>query len=248
MDSYPVVALHSRYVKRGTREHPPRRTELSRNIYSLIDDASGGSWIGLNDTGLLMAVTDQDTAWVEIPERSRGTLVLDILEEFSDASSAKDYLGRAETRRGHRRGNFVVLDLESAWHIVWDRRTVVRDIGDGAYVVTNLTLLPDIEWTERVEGIWRHMERRRLRALELVGRLNASNIGGVVRSLMDVAADHSGEKGRGSIFYHNPSGDYIQSSSTLIAVSRPVSGSKIYYCAGNPCEGEFREYSHIFRR
>lgn len=85
-DSHPVVALHSRYVKRGAREHPPRRTELSRNIYSPIDDTSKGTWIGLNDAGLLMAVTDQDTAWVENPERSRGTLVFDILDRFSDAS------------------------------------------------------------------------------------------------------------------------------------------------------------------
>ena len=79
LDFYPVVALHSRYVKRGTREHPPRRTELNRDIYSPIDDASRGTWIGLNDAGLLTAVTDQDTAWVENPERSQGTLVFDIL-------------------------------------------------------------------------------------------------------------------------------------------------------------------------
>lgn len=162
--------------------------------------------------------------------------------------SAKDYLSRAETRHGYRRGNFVVLDHESAWHIVWDRGTAVRPIREGAYIVTNLTLLPDIEWAEEVERIWRHMERRRLRALELVGWLNTSNIGGVLRSLMDVAADHGCENGPASICYHNPSGDYIQNSSMLIALARPVSGSKIYYCAGNPCENEFREYSHIFRR
>ena len=200
----------------------------------------------MNNAGLLTAVTDQDTAWFEDPERSRGTLVFDILNKFSDASSAKNYLSRPETRRGYRRGKFVVLDPESAWHIVWDQGIVVREIGEGVYVVTNLTLLPDIEWTEQVEMIWRQMERRRLRALELARGFDTSDIGGVVRSLMDVAADHGDGKGPGSICYHNPSRDYLHSSSTLIAVSRPVSGSKVYYCAGNPCEGEFREYSHIF--
>lgn len=248
VDSYPIVALHSRYVKRGSEELPPRRTELRRHIYSPLDVASGGTWIGMNDAGLLTAVTDQVTAWVPNPERSRGLLVFDVLEGFSDTASAKDYLSRPETRRGYRRGNFVILDQESAWHVVWDRGIVVREIEAGAYALTNLTMLPDIEWTEHVERVWRRVERRRLRVLELAKRLNTSDPEGVLRGLMSVASDHGGEKGTGSICYHDPSGENLQSSSTLIAVASPVPSSRIYYCAGNPCEGEFREYSHIFCR
>jgi len=36
-------------------------------------------------------------------------------------------------------------------------------------------------------------------------------------------------------------------SSTIMAVERNVRDSRILYCRGNPCEGEFLDYSHLLR-
>lgn len=245
VDNFPVVVLHNRYIESVSIEKPPRKTELKRIIYSPIDCASGGTWIGLNSDGLIVAVTNQSTARITNPKRSRGMLLFDVLRDFSDAESTKEFLCRPKTRLGYRRGNFAVVDAASAWHVVWDREIIVRDIVPGAYVISTLTMLPDIDWTEKIERSWQRVEKRRLRALRLAEQLDTSKSDGFFWELMTLAADHGEVKGSGSICYHDPSGDNHHSSSTIVAVAETFSSSRIYYCPGNPCEGKFSDYSPI---
>jgi hypothetical protein len=46
-----------------------------------------------------------------------------------------------------------------------------------------------------------------------------------------MGADHGAEKGPGSICYHYPTGEYVQTSSTIIAVGSDIAESKIHTTA-----------------
>ena len=244
---YPIVALHNRYVKVGAVELTPRTIEASRRIYYPVDVASGGTWIGVNEDGLLVAVTNQDSHRIEEPGRSRGLLALDLLGMYSDAAEAKEHLMEPGIRGDYRWGNFVAMDGGSAWHVVWDRETECREIGEGAYAVSNLTPTAGMDRTERVEELLGNAERRRSRALELAENV-VGPIDAAIEAMKGIAGDHGGEKGLGSICYHDPSGRYMQSSSTLMAITDELTNSLIHYCPGNPCQEDFRDYSYVIER
>jgi len=242
---YPVIVLHNRYLNRGTLEEPPRVYEGKRRVYAPYDVASKGTWIGFNEEGLLVAVTNQETELLEKPARSRGLLAMDLLDGCASAEEAKGFLTDPDIRWDYRRGNFFVADAESAWHVVWDKETDVRRLQPGGHVITTLTMFPGVDWTERAEKMWVNVEKRRIRALQLLDGLQPGNIDGLVASLKEISADHGAEKGPGSICYHYPTGEYVQTSSTILAVGADLSESRIHYCPGNRCENEFRDYTSI---
>jgi len=242
---YPVLVLHNRYLNRGTLEEPPRVYEGRRRIYAPYDVASKGTWIGFNEDGLLVAVTNQETELLEKPARSRGLLAMDLLDGCGSAEEAKGFLTDPDVRWDYRRGNFLMADSESAWHVVWDKEMEVRRLEPGGHVVTTLTMFPGVEWTERAEKMWVNAEKRRIRAIQLLDDMKPSNLDGLVATLKEMGADHGVEKGPGSICYHYPTGEYVQTSSTIIAVGLDVFESRIHYCTGNPCENEYKDYSII---
>jgi len=247
LDEYPVVVLHNRYLGAGTLEEPPRVSWGRRRVFSPYDVASRGTWVGFNESGLLVAVTNQETEFNERPARSRGLLAMDLLDGCETAEEAKAFLTDPDVRWDYRRGNFVVADGNSAWQVVWDKETVAQRLQPGGHVVTTLTIFPGVEWTERAEKMWVNVEKRRIRALQLLGALDVSDLDGTVEGLKIIGSDHGSEKGPGSICYHYPTGENVQTSSTIMALGQEISNSRILYCVGNACENEYKDYSEMLK-
>lgn len=245
---YPIVALHSRYVRKGTIEHPPQGTKGERLVFSPIDDRSQGTWIGFNENGLLTAVTDQETSKAKMARRSRGRLLLDLLNRYEDSNPVAEHLSQYELKRHYNKANFAVLDRKEGWHITWDEEIVKKPLAKWVYVITNLTMFSWVKRTEVVEETWKYSRERELRALELTRDIALIDTDEALRKLKEIAKDHGNQKGRGSICYHKESGDWIQSSATLVAVAEEIRESKIFYCVGNPCENEFKDYSFLIKR
>ncbi len=248
LEDYPVIVLHNRYLNRGTLEEPPKVWGEKRRFYAPYDVASKGTWVGLNESGLLVAVTNQETEVLEKPARSRGLLAMDLLDGCDTAEEAKVFLTDPDVRWDYRRGNFLIADVDSAWHIVWDRVTDVRRLDIGGHVITTLTIFPGVEWTERADNMWQNAERRKIRAYHIIGGMQLGNIDGLTNQLKEMSADHGSEKGPGSICYHYPTGEYVQTSSTIIAVGSDTSKSRLHYCPDNPCINQYRDYSSIICR
>ena len=239
LKDYPVVALHNRYLGKCTLEQPPRR--LNGNTVAPLDVESGGTWIGVNDSGLLLAITNQETQRLPEPGRSRGLLALDILKDHETAEDAKEHLLDQGIQGLYRTGNFTVLDRQTAWHVVWDRDTHVYPIGEGVYAVSTITVVPGMTWSDRARSIWVDAEKRRARAYELLSGYQPGSVGDAVAELMRVSADHGWGRSQASICWHSP--EYRQTSSTIMAVAAEPGNSLVYYCEGNACENPFKDYS-----
>lgn len=240
MDDYPVVALHNRYLNKDTRESPPSKID---QIICPIDIASGGTWVGFNENGLLLGITNQETNKIETPGRSRGLLALDILHKYSDSREAKDFLLKPDTRLPYRRGNFLLVDKKEGWHIIWDKETYYYPIENGCYPIATLTKLPNTKLDTNREKIYQDATKRLNRANSLMEGYNPLDIGDLVNRLMQVSADHGYGKTQASICWHSQK--YKQTSSTIIAIGNKLDKSKIFYCEGNACENEFTDYSKI---
>ena len=239
LKGFPVVALHNRYLGNNTTEKPP--TRLNGNTVAPLDVETGGTWIGMNDSGLLLAITNQETQRLPEPGRSRGLLALDILKDQRTAEEAKERLLDPSIRGLYSTGNFTALDQHTAWHIVWDRETHVYPISEGVYAVSTITVVPGMEWSDRARGIWVDAEKRRARAYELLDGYRPTSIEDAVAEMMRVSADHGWGRSQASICWHSP--DYRQTSSTIMAVATEPGNSLVYYCEGNACENHFKDYS-----
>jgi len=215
---------------------------LGKNVYAPVDVTSRGTWVGFNDSGLALAVTNQETDINEKPARSRGLLALDLLDGYESAREAKEFLVGSGVKELYRWGNFIVADGSEAWHIVWDKDIWVGRLEPGGHAVSTLTVFPGMDWTERAERYWVNVEKRRVRALKLIDEMEFKDVDSITDQLKVIGADHGSEKGPGSLCYHWPTGEYVQTSSTIIAVSEHVSRSRVLYCPENPCVNVYTNY------
>jgi len=248
-NSYPIVALHNRYMPIGTQELYPQVINLRYRVYCPIDLGVRGTWIGFNDKGLFIAVTDQHTGSVGNPVKSRGILILNALGSCGNASEAKEYIVNELTEGGYRKGNFIIADENYAYHIIYDDTIIVRELEPGPHVSTNLTPLPNMKISEKIREIAIHAEKRGRRALELARGLIKS-LGAnpdpekIIESFKTIAKDHAYGETMDSICLHDSY--WTTSSSTIILLNtKNMKKSRILYCYGYPCKGRFSDYSNI---
>ena len=102
------------------------------------DELAGGSWLGLNASGVVAAVLNREgTLGPEAGKRSRGELVLDALD-YPDALDAAEALSALDSR-AYRPFNLVVADNRDAFlltHRGDDDRVAVEPLPEGLSMVT----------------------------------------------------------------------------------------------------------------
>ena len=105
---------------------PPARHWPDRaHVVAGLDLQAGGTWLGLNDYGVVAAVLNRRHSLGGAPDkRSRGELVLEALDHAT-ADDASEALGDLDAR-AYRPFNLVIADRVSAW---WLRG--LGDAGDG---------------------------------------------------------------------------------------------------------------------
>jgi uncharacterized protein with NRDE domain len=118
---------------RGPGRHWPDRPEVIAGL----DELAGGSWLGLNDHGVVAAVLNRVGSLGPTPgKRSRGELVLEALDH-ADAVAAADAL-KALDGASYRSFNLVIADSRDAFWLRHDggRTIEVRPLPDGLTMLT----------------------------------------------------------------------------------------------------------------
>ncbi len=116
----------------GPARHWPDRPEVVAGI----DEQAGGTWLGMNDDGLVACVLNRFGTLGSHPDyRSRGELPLEILDhaEAEIAAEAFDNLNP----EAYRPFNMVVGDYTTAWWIKNDGVTIqVEEISEGVSMLS----------------------------------------------------------------------------------------------------------------
>ncbi|MDX1400936.1 MAG: NRDE family protein [Kiloniellales bacterium] len=118
--AWPLLLAANRDEMRDRPWDPPARHWSDRpEVIAGYDRLSGGSWLGLNDHGVVAAVLNRSGSLGPAPDkRSRGELVLEALDH-ADASEAAEQLRHLETG-AYRSFNLFVADNRDAF---WLRST-----------------------------------------------------------------------------------------------------------------------------
>ncbi len=139
---WPLLVAANRDELASRPSRPPGRHWHDRDdVVAGLDVLAGGSWMGVNDHGLMAAVLNRrGTLGPEAGKRSRGELVLEALDH-AEVQKAAAALGALDPE-AYRPFNLVVASAEEA---VWvrhagDGQIAVQDIPPGLSMLTALDL------------------------------------------------------------------------------------------------------------
>jgi len=139
---WPLILGANRDEKRGRPWQKPGRHWADRpEIIAGLDEAAGGSWLGLNRYGVLAAVLNRAGTLGPLDgKRSRGELVLEALDH-ADAGAAAAALAELDPR-AYRPFNLVVADNSEAFWLAHRGAgdIAVRPVPDGLSMLTSREL------------------------------------------------------------------------------------------------------------
>jgi uncharacterized protein with NRDE domain len=133
----PVVVAPTRAARLDRVSEPPAVRDWEARVVAPVDATAGGTWLGYNEHGVLVAITNRWTGEGPAGERSRGLLVRDALGHDT-AEDAVRRVERALDGQRYEGFNLVAVDAAAALLVEWDGRRHVRRLDPGVHVVVNV--------------------------------------------------------------------------------------------------------------
>jgi uncharacterized protein with NRDE domain len=210
---------------------PPRILEGERRALAGVDPVAGGTWLGINDKGLFVAVTNRQRTHGPVQPRSRGLLTRDLLLTRAVAMEAEQRAA-AELQSGQYQGcNLVCADSDHAVVLEYGDELRIRPLSPGLHVLANGNV--DDEGDPRV-GF----------ALRWLGQNVYGRKADCATALKTLCGKVGGD-GEPSICFHSAERGTV--SSTIIAV--PFLGDSVYlHAQGPPDRTPYVDYSDHLRR
>ena len=136
-EDVPVAAAANRDEAVDRPSEPPGRFRDDPRIVAPRDREAGGTWIGVNEFGVLVAITNRWTAAELAGERSRGQLVADALT-CESADEARNSVVGATDEDEYDGFYLVAADADDAVVLAWDGTLSETRFEPGVHVVVNV--------------------------------------------------------------------------------------------------------------
>jgi len=147
-DEAPLVVAANRDEALDRPSATPTVDDGDPAVVALVDERAGGTWIGANDAGVFVGITNRWTDADLAGERSRGLLVGDALAERTAADAVAGVEDAVE-RDGYEGFNLVVADAEDCVLLEWDGALAVESLDPGVSVLVNVGRVDEFEIPER---------------------------------------------------------------------------------------------------
>jgi hypothetical protein len=214
------------YIRGGTE---PALQEDRIPFVAGLDPLAGGTWLGVNAAGVLVAVTNRPKSYLPPKPRSRGLLVRDLLTSESAAAGVK--LATKELGAGGYAGcNLLCADQEQATIIHAGDWLRVRPLPPGLHVITTGDVDDDGDARIRYAFEWFTPERLPSGTAVLAG----------LREFLS----HSGSPAPISF----DAGERGTVSSTIIALKESLTDSTLLHAQGSPARTPFADQSELLRK
>jgi uncharacterized protein with NRDE domain len=237
VDRYPVIVAANRDEHYDRPSAAPALWSTEPNILAGKDLLAGGTWLGVNEHGLLVGILNRRSNSEPDPltqTRSRGLLCLDLLS-LKSAADAHAFVNRHEET--YQPFTVVFVDPNEAWIAYNVRRQIeTHRLQEGLHVYSSAA-----EFTVRSEKV----DRAHVQFAQVFEglRSNCSDKSAWVHSLRTVLGDHTLGNGsndpRDAICVHGDVAGTV--SSTIIFHDQPEQRLYTFNCLGSPCRGSFAE-------
>lgn len=132
----PVLVSANREERYDRPSLPPSIQSGKPRVLCGIDEHAGGTWLGVNQNGMFVAVANRPKSLPTFISRSRGLLCLDMLR----AASAREAMSMCmdELHTGKYNGaNYVCADAESGWAVHGGDEINAVELSEGLNILAN---------------------------------------------------------------------------------------------------------------
>jgi uncharacterized protein with NRDE domain len=234
---FPLIVAANRDEHYDRPSAPPEVLRTEPKVLAGRDIRAGGTWLGVNDQGVLAAVLNRRSNGSEntaAASRSRGLLCLDLLAHKS-AAAGRDFLaGHQESYQPFTLvfadSNDACFAFNAAEHI----KTV--KLTRGLHVFSNAGMHD--EYSEKRQRAYGLFDRIKPEQQKLSGPLS-SWIAGFKKVLSDHTLGDGASDPRDAVCIHGDVSGTV--SSSVIVYSGLARRFRTFYCAGAPCRNDFSE-------
>lgn len=132
---YPLIVAANREERRDRPATAPFRWDTNPTIWAGRDEAAGGTWLGVNEAGVVASITNRPERPIDLSLPSRGALCLLALQQ-SDPDSARAAVSQQLAASKYNPFNLVCANPGSGWVTSWNGAT--RKLRRGArHIVSN---------------------------------------------------------------------------------------------------------------
>jgi len=230
VDGYDLVVGMNRDESANRPSEPPSLREGDPVLVAPRDLAAGGTWIGANANGLLLALSNR-RGGASTTARSRGLLVLDALQN-PNVRAVDVFLQREVQAREYNSWNLLAMDRQEVRFFAFDGRLSMSRGHEGVNVLTN-------------EGADAATDAKTTEVRSLVARSPVRGISDAIHTLQSTLRTH-GSGGSPPLCVHRGGGGTV--SSTILALNNADPGENVLlYADGPPCATPFRDYHEVIR-
>lgn len=228
LQDYPIIVAANRdeYYDRPTQG--PALLGRSPRIWGGRDERGGGTWMGMNEHGVVVGLTNRrlHAEQKADPERrSRGLVCLEALQART-ADEAVESLTIQPPRR-YNPFNLLVMDRNNLLWAAYDDAPVIQSLPPGLHILANGEL-NDFETT------------RLRRARKLLQAAEPTSLPALLPFLEQVCGDHEpGVQNRETICMHRDTDNYGTVSSTIVALPSDGQEPVYRYATGHPCQAPY---------
>ncbi|MCS6977950.1 MAG: NRDE family protein [Gemmatales bacterium] len=226
----PLIVAANReeeYDRGGT---PPQRVAGPVQFVAGLDPRAGGTWFGVNEASVIVAVVNRPQRQEIVPQRSRGLLAKDMLACRSAAEAVRAAVEELGKTR-YAPCFLVAADLANVFVIQHGEWVQVLPLPIGIHVLTR-------------QGINATSDPRAARALAwLESRRLATG-----RMWLELAQEMCGDTGDADhpgICWRSDGFGTV--SSTLLALRQPLESSTLLHAQGPPDRTPYQDFSHLLR-
>ena len=234
LPDYPVIVAANRdeYYDRPTQG--PALLARSPRIWGGRDERAGGTWMGINEYGVVAGLTnrrlhaEQET---DPGRRSRGLACLAALQGRT-AAEAVDALVTQPPQR-YNPFNLLVMDANQLVWAAYDDEPVIQSLQPGLHILAN--------------GELNDFKTIRLRrARKLLQATEPTDLPTLLPCLEQVCRDHEpGVQNRDTICMHRDTDNYGTVSSTILALPSEGREPVYRYAAGHPCRTPYAAVASV---
>jgi uncharacterized protein with NRDE domain len=234
---YPIFVLTNRDESTERPTLSPRAfeptTPKGARWFGGADERAGGTWFGVNERGLLVAVTNRKTASVPANARSRGLLCRDLLE-CKSVKSALDRLGTELSTQAYAGFNLILLNAKRGFVVEVTDESRMLELKSGIHTIGNGHLdAADDPRVQRTQAMVGEM-------IETGGRKWTD----WVEKAKAICRAHAEGEAPG-ICLHGEGWGTV--GSTIVGLPLDSRQSVYHYAAGPPCRTPYVDYSESAR-
>ena len=228
----PVLVAQNREELFDRPTQPPRIQSGRPRVVCGIDRKAGGTWLGVNQYGLLVVVANRPKMIVPAEPRSRGVLCRELLN-MQTAKEAAGHAARELATGCYAGANFICADAASGAVVYGGNHLEIVELTPGLHLMTNGDLDDPID--ERQEFVRRLLTLQRLDS--------AVAFLAVASRTLSRKPDRHGR--RGVIISGNEFGTV---SSTLVSLPKKMQNAVYQYAPGPPCDHSYDDASALLRQ